>query len=272
MLNRLARIHDFYEMKEELEYIRSTGYDGTKDTICYDYLYKWTKMYKCIKDLGILSPTSKVIDIGGGMSPMQYILANHGCQVFNLDTNFTDAQFPVIHSRYYHHCSPEFMKTSDKNLHNIFRIKGDAMETLKGIPTNSIDAVIDVCALHIFLKDGSIMNEISRVLKPKGYMISVGDVANPYLGKTDEEFLYPLETARRLSIHKDLQLIKPYDYETWEDELKNYNHLSPRKCVDYNDLSLMNMKYDPSGISYHNVPILPIHLWVGIFVLQKNPV
>jgi SAM-dependent methyltransferase len=229
-------------------------------------------MYKCLKDMGILSSKSKVIDIGGGMSPMQYILANHGCQVFNLDINFTDATFPIIHNRYYENCTPEFIKESDKNLHNIIRINGDALETLKGIPTDSIDAVIDLCALHIFLKDGTIMNEISRVLKPKGHMISIGDIANPHLGKTDEEFLYPVEMARRLSTHADLQLIEPYDYETWEKELLDHDNLLPRKNVDYNDLSLMNMKTNPSCISYHNVPILPIHIWTGIFVLQKNPV
>lgn len=269
MINRIARINDFDEMSDELEYIRSTGYDGTTDNIYYDYVYKWTKMFKCLKDFGILRSGNKIIDIGGGMSPMQYIMSNHGCLVFNLDINFTDTWFPTIDNKYYQNSTPEFIQKSDENLHNIFKIKGDAIESLKGIPSNSVDAVIDLCALHIFLKNGSIMNEISRVLKPEGYMISIGDIANPYLGKTDAEFLYPLEMAKRLSTNKDLQLIKPYDYETWEKELINYDNLIPRKNVNYNDLSLMNMKNDPSSIPYKNIPRYPIYIWTGIFVLQK---
>lgn len=270
MLNRLARINDLYDMKDELAYIRSTGYDGEQHSICYDYVYKWTKMYQCCKDFGLLQPGKKVVDIGGGMSPMQYILANHGCQVFNLDVNFTDAWFPLIHNRYYSRCTPEFIEESDRNLENIIRIRGDALETLRGIPSNSMDAVIDVCALHIFIKDGKIMDEISRVLKPSGHMISIGDIANPHLDKCDEEFFYPMDMAKTLSVNKDLQLIEPYDYQTWEEELTNFDNLMPRKNMDYSDLSLLNMKTDPKCISYHNVPILPIHLWTGIFVLQKK--
>lgn len=270
MLNRVARMNDLSEMKEELSYIRSTGYTGEHDVIYYDYVFKWTKMYKCCKDFGLLEKGKTVIDIGGGMSPVQYFLSNHGCKVYNLDINFTDSWFPTIHNKYYTRSSPEFIAESEKNAGNITQVHGDALTSLKSFPSNSIDAVVDLCALHIFLKDGSIMNEISRVLKPKGFMISIGDIANPHLGRCDDEFLYPNDMAKTLSTNENLQLLEPYDYDTWEEELQNYEHLIPRRNVDYSDLSLMNMKNDPSSIPYKNIPKYPIYIWTGIFVLQKK--
>lgn len=199
-----------------------------------------------------------------------YMLANHGCRVYNIDLTFDKTWFPTINNKYYTRCTPEFIKESEKNYSNIIHMCGDAHNLIRHLPSNSLDAVLDTCALHTFLGDGSIMDEISRVLKPGGHMISIGDIANPHLGKCDEEFLYPKDMAKKLSRNSSLQLVEPYDYETWEEDLKTYENMVPRKNMDYTDLSLMNMKNDPSSIPYHNIPHYPIYIWTGIFVLQKN--
>ena len=62
--------------------------------------------------------------------------------------------------------------------------------------------------------DEEFINEISRVLKPDSYFISIGDIANPYLGYYTSLFKYPKDMARILNQTKNLKLIEPYDYDT----------------------------------------------------------
>ena len=342
MLNRIARINDLRDCPEELAYLRATGYSGEHDCIYYDYIYKWSRMLKVCKDLSLLKNEITFLELGGGLSPVQFILSNHGCKVYNLDSEFQTAWFPTngrhyiwkildwyhsVSGKYYigftnasmgkngrnnadikhiqgnifetikafaeksefniwkalhwHHrangkyyigTTKAFMEESESNISNIKYVHGNIFETIKTIESNSIDAVIDTCSLHIFIGDGTngILEEIYRVLKPGGYLISIGDVANPNLGRFDNEFKYPKDMADAISRNSGLKLIEPYDYDTWESELVDRENIIPRRNVDYNDLSLMNMKNDPGLIPYGNIPSYPIHLWTSTYILKKD--
>lgn len=266
--NKITKINDLYDALEELECIKNTGY--IKLPISYDYIYKWSIMLKYIKFFDLLKPNNKFVDLGGGLSPLQFILSNNGCKVYNLDYNFL-GWFP-FKGKYNLYATDEFINLSNKNISNIEFIQGNILDTIKNIPDESIDCVIDTCSLHIFIGDGTngIMDQISRILKSDGYFISVGDIANINLGKCDIEFKYPDDMAKILNSNENLKLIEPYDYDTWDDELKDYNNIIDRKEIDFNDLSLINMKNDPTKIPYGNISTYPIHLWTSTYILKKN--
>lgn len=269
IINKIAQINDMYELKDELNFLRKIGYSGEHDCIYYDYIYKWARILKISKVLN-MSQNKNILDIGGGLSPLQFIFANNNCSVYNLDETYT-GWFPThpVHNKFYIRASQDFIDESNANMCNIKFIRGNIFETIKNIPSNSIDFAVDTCAMHIFIND-EIINEISRVLKPNGYLLSVGDIANPYLGKYDKEFLYPLDFQKQVSVNPYLKLVEPFDYYTWDKELKNHDNIIIRRNVDYNDLSLMNMKSDPQYINYGNIPLYPIHIWTATYLLQKK--
>lgn len=266
-INKIAQINDMYELTDELNYLRKIGYSGEQDNIYYDYIYKWARIIKIVKILN-LSTNSKILEIGGGLSPLQFIFANNNCKIINLDQEFNSSWFPT-NGKYYIRASEDFVKESNSNLQNINYVQGNIINTIKEIPSESIDIAIDTCAMHIFIND-ELINEITRILKPNGYLLSVGDIANPYLGKNDNEFLYPKDFQKAISINSKLKLIEPFDYDSWDNELKTFDNIVIRKNVDYNDLSLMNMKSDPKHIPYNNIPTFPIHIWTATYLLKKN--
>jgi SAM-dependent methyltransferase len=266
-INKIAQLDDMSELTDELNYLRQIGYSGEHDNIYYDYIYKWARILKIVKLLNKSSQIN-ILEIGGGLSPLQFIFSNNNCHVFNLDENFNETWFPT-HGKYYVKASQDFINESNKNLKNITYLKGNIMQTIKYISNNSIDIAIDTCAMHIFINN-ELINEITRVLKPNGYLLSVGDIANPYLGKCDNEFYYPKDFLVKLTCNKNLKIVEPFDYDNWDNELKDYDNIIPRKNVDYNNLSLINMKSDPTKIPYKNIPTYPIHIWTATYLLQKK--
>jgi SAM-dependent methyltransferase len=267
-MNSIAKLDAFDDLVDELKYIQYTGYD--KETNL-DYVYKWSSMLKYGKDLGFLAEGKKIVELGGGLSPVQFMFANKGCQVINLDLNFNASWFQT-HNKYYKHATPQFIEESEKNLKNIQFIAGNIHDTIKSIPSNSIDAAVDTCALHVFIGDGNnnLINEIHRILKPNGYFVSIGDIANPHLGKSDIEFKFPKDMAFVLSKNPGLTLVEPYDYDTWDEYTKNRQNAITRTCYNPKQLSLKNMLYDPKSIPYNNIPILPIYIWTATYILQKT--
>ena len=163
----------------------------------------------------------------------------------------------------------------NKNISNINFIAGDMYETIKDIEDNSIDCLIDTCSIHTFIEENEhqiskkLLDQITRILKPGGYLISVGDISNPNLGNYSDLFKYPNNMAEILSQNENLKLIKPYDYKTWENELKDYNNLMVKKSVNLKDLSLINMKYDPIDGPLKG-SFDSVYLWVATYILKKQ--
>lgn len=267
LINKIAQINDMTELSEELSFLRTIGYSGEQDNIYYDYIYKWARILKISKLLDITT-NKNILELGGGLSPLQFIFSNNNCKVYNLDQMFTESWFPT-QDKFYIRASQSFITESNRNINNINFIQGNIMDTIKTLPSNSIDLAIDTCAMHLFIND-ELINEITRVLKPNGYLLSVGDIANPYLGKCDNEFYYPKDFQQKISVNPKLQLVKPFDYDTWDNDLKDFVNIVKRKNVNYNDLSLLNMKSDPTSIPYKNIPIYPIHIWTATYLLQKT--
>jgi SAM-dependent methyltransferase len=280
LFNRVSKINDLYDDIEELGYLKNIGYcDNYYDVLGYCYIHKWSRMLKIIKNFDLLKKDIKFVEIGGGLSPIQFILANNKCKIYNLDINFDSSWFPTI-GKYYVNATKKFIKESNKNISNITFIKGDIYETVKNIENNSINCVIDTCSLHTLIGSNlyvdknkiqtpqKLINEISRVLKSGGYFISVGDIANPHLGQSVDLFKYPKDMANILNQNESLKLLEPYDYDTWDDELKNYNIFSDKKSVNLKDLSLINMKYHPDRLPLKGT-YGKVYLWVSTYILKK---
>lgn len=182
------------KLSNELLFLRKIGYSGEYDNIYYDYIYKWARILKISKILE-MTHDKNILEIGGGLSSLQFIFSNNNCKVFNLDENFENSWFPT-NNKFYIRASELFINESNKNIQNINFIRGNIMDTIKTISSNTIDFAIDTCAMHIFIND-ELINEITRVLKPNGYLLSVGDIANPYLGKCDNEFFLSKRFCRK---------------------------------------------------------------------------
>ena len=275
MFNRISKLDDLYDDIEEVGYLKNIGYFDTDDDIIgYCYIHKWSRMLRIIKELGLFKKNMKFVEIGGGLSPIQFILANNGCQVYNFDLFFTHTWFPTI-NKFYVNATDKFINESNKNISNINFIAGDMYETIKDIEDNSIDCLIDTCSIHTFIEENEhqiskkLLDQITRILKPGGYLISVGDISNPNLGNYSDLFKYPNNMAEILSQNENLKLIKPYDYKTWENELKDYNNLMVKKSVNLKDLSLINMKYDPIDGPLKG-SFDSVYLWVATYILKKQ--
>ena len=76
---------DRIELSLELQYVSDMGYANGE--IPVDYTYKWAKMLRALSLL-FPSPVINVVDIGGGLSPMQWMLAITGANVTVLDLVF----------------------------------------------------------------------------------------------------------------------------------------------------------------------------------------
>lgn len=55
-------------------------------------------------------------------------------------------------------------------------------------------------------------------------------------------FFYPNVFAEKISVNPQLKLVEPFNYDNWDEILKDHNNIVIRKNVNYNDLSLLNMK------------------------------
>ena len=75
-INKIAQLDDMYELTDELNYLKQIGYSGEYDSIYYDYIYKWARILKIVKLLNKSSETN-ILEIGGGLSPLQFIFSNH---------------------------------------------------------------------------------------------------------------------------------------------------------------------------------------------------
>jgi len=225
MLNTLAKIDEYClneKLYNKLKYLKKIGYSGEYDNLNYDATYKWAKILYCLDE--VLDENKyglTYLDIGGGISPIHYVLSTYG-KVYNLDFSF-DGWFPTKNG-YYTKINNEFKKLFDNHKKNIEYIQGDINETIKNIETNSIDCMVDGCSvIHMLnsFKNKDLIKEIERVLKPNAVFISVCDILNPFLSNYEDcEFFYPNNLINFFHNESKLKLIQPYDYDNWEEKLK----------------------------------------------------
>jgi SAM-dependent methyltransferase len=163
-------------------------------------MLKWVTLLEEFRS--IKKNNLKVIDLGSASGVVPHIIGSWGNDVTGIDLMTVD-----------HWCPKGFTKM----------ILGDALYELKQMDDNSVDVVIDSCSVHNFnpiwgygienwgWKD--IADEVYRVLKPKGKLISSTDVT---LSSDPGEFISP-ENLIKIIESSGLKLTSKYKKE-YEDQ------------------------------------------------------
>lgn len=132
-----------------------------------------------------LRPGMRVLEIGGGLSGMQFVLAREGVEVVNVDPGeaATGRGWPVDEERI-RHLNRAF--STDVRLINM---------TLEeaALPTDSFDAVYSISTIeHIpEAERRSLMFEVARVLKPSGRCVLTVDLflnVEPFADRRENTF------------------------------------------------------------------------------------
>ena len=138
--NTIVKINHLEELAEEFSYFYKINYK-----LNYGARYKWSRIWSMIKKLGLLDKNFTCIDLGGGLSPIHFILSNYG-KIINIDySGFKASWFPVNSQGFY----TKSIGLESK-MRNIFYIKDDFLQYVKGINDNSIDFIIDGCSFIHF--------------------------------------------------------------------------------------------------------------------------
>lgn len=275
MINTLAKINEYSlneKLYNKLKYLKDIGYSGEYDNLNYDCTYKWAKILYCLDETISEKNGLTYLDIGGGISPIHYILSTYG-KVYNLDFSF-DGWFPTKDG-YYTRINDEYKKLFDNHKKNIEYIQGDINETIKNIESNSIDCMVDGCSLIHMLnsfKNKNLIKEIERVLKPNAVFISVCDIANPFLSNYEDcEFFYPNNLVNFIHNECKLKLIEPFDYDNWEDKLKTKEGLGVGKINLNSEIYINPTHSDCLTCSFRSKDTKDKQqvLWVGTFVYRN---
>jgi len=225
-------------IKNELDFLDDIGYGDLN----YDAIWKWATILHIIKHFEFLNKEGKnfkCVDIGGGLSPLHFILSNYG-EVYNVEMNgFEKTWFPTK-NKIYINATDKFKYNKD----NIFYIKDDFLKWVKTVEHNSIDFYFDSCSLIHFkptkinsYNDGIVecMPNIYNSLKKDGLFISASDVAHPEKMESFD-MIYPKHLAKCYNICDGLNFYD--DNPNWDiDEyfLTNSN-FKKRKDVPKNDI------------------------------------
>ena len=200
-------------LQDELDYFKKAGYE-----LNWDALWKWAWFLKVAKQLNLFAKPFKCIDMGGGMGPTHFILSNYG-EVINVDTGgFEKTWFPINDQGFY---------TKSNGLptirENIQYIQDDFLKFVRNIPNNSIDFYVDGCSMIHFdtqtrysQNDGVLdaVREITRTLKPGGYLISTSHVAHPSAPEF-HDMLHPQRLGSYLA-SSGLKYVTKVDWEADE--------------------------------------------------------
>jgi len=203
IFNTYARTTDFEKDFKIL--INTYNQMGYGDLNC-DALWKWSAILYAFEHIGDIKKKDFVaIDVGGGFSPLHFLLSNSG-RVINVDNAFDQNWFPVKDDHTYVNAGP-----FKYNKENIQYKEMNFSEYIKQVPDNSIDFVYDSCSIiHFHPRNKTIHlnygchlagKEIYRVLKPNGYFLVSSDVLHPIMENTigaeknRGEWLYPKNMA-----------------------------------------------------------------------------
>lgn len=274
IMNRIARLDDFTLMEKQLNYIKNIGYHDLN----LDAVYKYCRILYCLEKTGYLTINKneiisssnnkrKVLDIGGGLSPIHFIISNID-EIHNVDLSFS-GWFPVKDNIYINATNKLKYNKDNINYHI-----SDLLAYIKKIPDNYFDYMVDGCSLIHMIRPGDkenncqiIMEELTRILKPGGHFFAVCDIANP-IGKACHDMIYPNDLVKAFG-SGGLKIIKPTNYNDWDNYLKNQNnsvkkhpkHFGKEIDKDYPDLK--SIMYAPGEVRNG------VYVWIGTFVFIK---
>jgi SAM-dependent methyltransferase len=205
MYNRIITLKDIQECRSivEQEKWHERGFLHEEFWKKDAAMVKWVTLLEEFKSIG--KNNLKVIDLGSANGVVPHIIASWGNDVTGIDIMNVD-----------HWCPKGLTKM----------ILGDALYELKQMDDASVDVIIDSCSVHCFdpiwgwgIENWgwkNIANEVYRVLKPNGRLISSTDVT---LSQTSGEFISP-ESLIKIVCSSGLKLTSNYQKE-YEHDVDN---------------------------------------------------
>lgn len=179
-------INEYINKLERLGYVE----------INYDAIWKWASLLYMFDGVKDKLSGNKVVDAGGGLSPVCAIISELGFKYDNVERKFGANWFPKD-------IGLDVVETDNLKL-----IEMDFLDYTKNVESNSVDVVIDGCSIIHFdpnkeYKQSGLYatyNEISRILKDDGFLIVVSDILHPYSEVEDDtgEFMNPKELIKRI--------------------------------------------------------------------------
>lgn len=206
-MNRVIRKADISDFQLEWEQLKSWCGD-----VNYDVLWKWSSIWRNVRDVGLLDNSFSCLDMGGGQAPLQFIFSNYG-KVINIDTN---QQNPISAGSLYPTGNPLVYKNE-----NIDFRGGSFANEVTNIPDDSLDFCYDSCSLIHFGRErkdnnfydsiNATMVEVFRVLKPGGFFISACDVIHD----SQDEYKELLRPKNLMALYQSTGLERYGDKPDW---------------------------------------------------------
>lgn len=225
--------------KDYVDFLYAKGYGDLNN----DALWKWSSIMYSLDNLGLKS-SDKVVDIGGGRSPLTKILSNE-CHITNVDINPNGNWFPLNEDGDYIKASNLYSEPD-----NMMYVNMNFLDWSKDQPDSSIDFMYDSCSIIHFdtgstiaKNDGcfKVIEEVYRLLKPFGYFIVASDLLHPIhkneisLKDNKGEFLY-FDNLLDIYSYKDMVLFGQPDFSFEEDFNTNILEVDPT-IPNYNKLN-----------------------------------
>jgi SAM-dependent methyltransferase len=156
-----------------------------------EFEYPWA--YEQVAAIG--SPLT-VVDVGGGLAGLQFVLAREGHRVVNVDPGMSASGRgfeldPVVHA--------DMARWLRAPVQLVPRPIQDA-----DLAPGSVDVVLSVSAIEHFSPGDlrALSQEAGRILKPRGYLVMTVDLfldLHPFTSKADNEFGVNVDIAAFLA-------------------------------------------------------------------------
>lgn len=191
----LARIALLESVPSRIEDLGPFAWQPNNTTRAYEY--PWAYYSATARGRG-----ARIVEIGGGLSGLQFVLAREGAEVTNIDPGQTEHGW-------------NFEPRAHQRLCEVFA----APVTLKrttigraGVTDRSVDVLISISALEHFSDDAleEFTHEVPRILKPGGLAILTIDLFQniaPFSTEETNKFGRNINVARLLS-QSALQLLE----------------------------------------------------------------
>jgi SAM-dependent methyltransferase len=180
LLTTLQSDHNLWVLRDELSSLTDIGYGNLN----YDALYKWATILYNVKSIWGKSETElKILDIGGGLGPLDQLFTKFG-EVWSIDIkNDRSTWFPVSKAGFY-----DESKGFEFNNDRLQRICLNFWDIDKKFEPETFDIIYDSCSMIHFSHYGknkdtpqSVFKSsrlVKKLLKPDGIFVVASDVAS----------------------------------------------------------------------------------------------
>lgn len=148
---------------------------GNSSTRAFEYPWAFS--------VGKLEPGMRVLEVGGGLSGFQFILARKGCEVFNVDPGMEKHGWP---------CNQQNISKLNQIFSTQVKLQNCGIEDLD-LPSESFDRIFSISVIEHFpakIIPAALAN-VYRLLKPGGLFVCTVDLffnLYPFTDRAENEY------------------------------------------------------------------------------------